>query len=188
MCGEKVNEDEELLDAEGSPPRVRGKVVVAQKSSSARGITPACAGKSGRTQAKRGRGEDHPRVCGEKTVTPIPTISASGSPPRVRGKGSKTERESTRCRITPACAGKSPLESRSRSARRDHPRVCGEKAFNFRRVLTMSGSPPRVRGKASVDVAHHVVVRITPACAGKRCSKKPEDSRFLDHPRVCGEK
>ena len=49
--------------------------------------------------------------------------------------------------ITPACAGKSLLTFPRASAPEDHPRVCGEKRYDWGDVLLISGSPPRVRGK-----------------------------------------
>ena len=90
--------------------------------------------------------------------------------------------------ITPACAGKRELRSASGSACRDHPRVCGEKAWSTFSSLKNSGSPPRMRGKDCARFADWRVVGITPACAGK--SPQPFRVFFLhqDHPRTCGEK
>ena len=45
-----------------------------------------------------------------------------------------------------------------------------------------------MRGKVCLRLRVHLVVRITPACAGKS-SSNPVHQRFReDHPRVCGEK
>ena len=52
---------------------------------------------------------DHPRVCGEKLVSPFLRILLLGSPPRVRGKVSLTSGKVDAERITPACAGKRAL-------------------------------------------------------------------------------
>ena len=46
MCGEKIEMPYELLLKEGSPPRVRGKVVGSEELPGVVGITPAYAGKS----------------------------------------------------------------------------------------------------------------------------------------------
>ena len=51
------------------------------------GITPAYAGKSEFEHFLLGMQEDHPRVCGEKELTPHATRHTWGSPPRMRGKG-----------------------------------------------------------------------------------------------------
>ena len=92
------------------------------------------------------------------------------------------------CRITPACAGKRVRWAVKRLAGRDHPRVCGEKAYSL--VINGSewGSPPRVRGKASGWPAVRSKPRITPACAGKRGRGRRTFECLWDHPRVCGEK
>ena len=49
--------------------------------------------------------------------------------------------------ITPAYAGKSRCAYKRARSARDHPRVCGEKAYSL--VINGSewGSPPRMRGK-----------------------------------------
>ena len=51
--------------------------------------------------------QDHPRVCGEKFVMLVMPLSATGSPPRVRGKARCDIEGLEGRRITPACAGKS---------------------------------------------------------------------------------
>ena len=49
---------------------------------------------------------DHPRLCGEKTLT-VPNVPADeGSPPPMRGKGDFTNSDTGEVRITPAYAGK----------------------------------------------------------------------------------
>ena len=50
------------------------------------------------------------------------------------------------------------------------------------------GSLPRVQGKGLARDLLRVLVRITPACAGKRGYFAVFDSPYKDHPRVCGEK
>ena len=52
----------------GSPPHVRGKAGQHRRAVHGRGITPACAGKSGVRKTVMLTGEDHPRMCGEKTL------------------------------------------------------------------------------------------------------------------------
>ena len=67
MCGEKHQVGGRHNQRIGSPPRVRGKVDVSERTGSAYGITPACAGKSKNPPFTAIAVEDHPRVCGEKT-------------------------------------------------------------------------------------------------------------------------
>ena len=50
------------------------------------GITPACAGKRYNARIVPTVAEDHPRVCGEKSIRMLDPIFTLGSPPRVRGK------------------------------------------------------------------------------------------------------
>ena len=86
VCGEKALTSIPRDKPQGSPPRVRGKVGHALHVGVGVGITPACAGKS-KFPRERGAGSwDHPRVCGEKDVTPGDIADVMGSPPRVRGK------------------------------------------------------------------------------------------------------
>ena len=53
--------------AQGSPPRMRGKVALTLDVDEIAGITPAYAGKSIRSAPSSVLFGDHPRVCGEKT-------------------------------------------------------------------------------------------------------------------------
>ena len=50
------------------------------------------------------------------------------------------------------------------------------------------GSPPPVRGKGEDLPITVVMLRITPACAGKRRRRSKNLSLNEDHPRLCGEK
>ena len=67
VCGEKVNIIFKIENNQGSPPRVRGKVLSAVLVVWMLGITPACAGKRPIGVDNRLKIWDHPRVCGEKT-------------------------------------------------------------------------------------------------------------------------
>ena len=171
-----------------SPPRMRGKVHPAHHAEQGDGITPAYAGKSRCNLPSTAPWKDHPRVCGEKASPMMKPAPPLGSPPRVRGKAKKRCRSCPLTRITPAYAGKRPAASAARSAKWDHPRVCGEKFRFILLSLLSSGSPPRVRGKAHLVLlatAHH---GITPAYAGKRACTTTATTQPKDHPRVCGEK
>ena len=127
-------------------------------------------------------------MCGEKCPTAICSHEKKGSPPRVRGKGGEALALRYEDGITPACAGKRCASSRHTPRNRDHPRVCGEKAFRPDRLPNSAGSPPRVRGKESAAMREIERSRITPACAGKRAAPPLLASSGGDHPRVCGEK
>ena len=89
-------------------------------------------------------------------------------------------------RITPACAGKTPLIKDLLTKSWDHPRVCG-KNYRFLVVaIHLVGSPPRVREKLTKPKAKGTGLRITPACAGKTLSESIFEVSTWDHPRVCG--
>ena len=170
------------------PPHVRGKAFLNTGTSSAPGITPACAGKRRLRRGSCPPTQDHPRVCGEKRRLTSEVSATPGSPPRVRGKGAFASRRRVRLRITPACAGKRQICGICGKPVEDHPRVCGEKAWFSLMAPSPMGSPPRVRGKGQRHIQIAACKGITPACAGKRFYNICGNFLTGDHPRVCGEK
>ena len=151
-------------------------------------ITPAYAGKRGRSDSRPPPSGDHPRVCGEKALLSFHRVSGVGSPPRMRGKVSFPASNVVRIGITPAYAGKSESIDVQAEIERDHPRVCGEKKSHRASQESASGSPPRMRGKASELPVYGTTEGITPAYAGKSEAKEFACKDGRDHPRVCGEK
>ena len=172
----------------GSPPRMRGKVMRKEILRIIHGITPAYAGKREGPKNAQSKVGDHPRVCGEKCIPLTRGHGRQGSPPRMRGKVQLGEIDLQDIWITPAYAGKSLLKLLHHVGLRDHPRVCGEKAYSL--VINGSewGSPPRMRGKGTKRCSSRRGGRITPAYAGKSKRIAPSSVLFGDHPRVCGEK
>ena len=130
LCGEKFFEDMETLYTEGSPPPMRGKANANFNHLPASRITPAYAGKRRFPYFCVLRPEDHPRLCGEKSVLPDGWILPD--------------------RITPAYAGKSFYHQTSKTLSWDHPRLCGEKPFRMPKSQLASGSPPPMRGKDAI--------------------------------------
>ena len=126
----------------------------------------------------------------------------------MRGKDEKYTGTYIYCGITPAYAGKSAAMKGLNADIKDHPCVCGEKAYlqwtDFQRPgspLRMRGkarrrrhwypsygSPLRMRGKVIYYVQHNIEQRITPAYAGKSKSCVTAVIKEQDHPCVCGEK
>ena len=147
---------------------MRGKASAASIRNFAMGITPAYAGKNKGSGYQQERGQDHPRLCGEKMCLSCMITEQSGSPPPMRGKvlrrGSK------------------------KRSRKDHPRLCGEKGSQTAQNAPYQGSPPPMRGKELHLLLWLVWLWITPAYAGKRDSGKQQVGRKRDHPRLCGEK
>ena len=167
---------------------MRGKGTVLSEMITSQRITPAYAGKSDRGHGGQSRPRDHPRVCGEKITISAKSRKNSGSPPRMRGKGTDTWYHLSFLRITPAYAGKSPEHVRASRHEKDHPRVCGEKIALADLPDEFPGSPPRMRGKEFFDKSRSNCIRITPAYAGKSPSQAVGYAETWDHPRVCGEK
>ena len=91
-----------------------------------------------------------------------------GSPPPMRGKDFRKYHHQHLARITPAYAGKRYSKFKTLGAKRDHPRLCGEKAENCHNIVKIQGSPPPMRGKVSCSNNKDKFIRITPAYAGKR--------------------
>ena len=85
----------------------------------------------------------------------------------MRGKVQEYAQQSTGLRITPAYAGKRERFDLFNAGMWDHPRLCGEKKMGCCIWITVSGSPPPMRGKESVMTGNLPESRITPAYAGK---------------------
>ena len=114
--------------------------------------------------------------------------TAAGSPPPMRGKGVKQYTADRVVGITPAYAGKSSPAAVKVIFGQDHPRLCGEKIQNWLACWQEVGSPPPMRGKAIPAQPIIILIRITPAYAGKSHSVPAFSKVLRDHPRLCGEK
>ena len=126
-CGEKWCGGGLCDGHPGSPPHMRGKVLVYTLCIDLLRITPAHAGKRKGTQDGAIRLRDHPRTCGEKAASAVPLSPMAGSPPHMRGKVQSVLQSMERVGITPAHAGKSKSKALSMMDTWDHPRTCGEK-------------------------------------------------------------
>ena len=149
---------------------MRGKHAPLGVSGQIPGITPAHAGKTLLRCGPSRTAWDHPRACGENIRAGLHLIAGMGSPPRMRGKHAAGRQHDRDAGITPAHAGKTNGEPWCQMLVRDHPRACGENKRK-RTLRTLSeGSPPRMRGKLIGTLCYSVVLRITPAHAGKTCT------------------
>ena len=167
---------------------MRGKATFSTKPQPPMGITPAYAGKSNLPRGCRPASQDHPRLCGEKRFCVFLSTSRAGSPPPMRGKGGNDCHQEANARITPAYAGKRQTKQSHSWVCGDHPRLCGEKHVLLLSVPVQSGitpayagksiyfsimlffyvgSPPPMRGKVSDTPPPILLIRITPAYAGK---------------------
>ena len=117
LCGEKSSGTLTPKTDPGSPPPMRGKVVVPTSAGTNRRITPAYAGKRFKSFVDGLRIEDHPRLCGEKPFRRKYENFHVGSPPPMRGKARSQQHIPAPDGITPAYAGKRNL-CRKKSCRR----------------------------------------------------------------------
>ena len=147
LCGEKPLPVQDGERRKGSPPPMRGKVLLRHR-------IPVVF-------------EDHPRLCGEKPRRYQRHGQSEGSPPPMRGKAASWQNDHSKPGITPAYAGKSNTAFNHDGAAEDHPRLCGEKFWAAVMPSMLEGSPPPMRGKAQLTVFSLCAIRITPAYAGK---------------------
>ena len=126
-CGENEALGCHVVVGGGSPPRMRGKLVLLSRHSQRARITPAHAGKTPASRRTCPQCPDHPRACGE---------NAHGG-----------EHLGDLFRITPAHAGKTVPAAELFSSYSDHPRACGENDDMDLKNKIGRGSPPRMRGK-----------------------------------------
>ena len=85
VCGEHFHDPYTGRTMRGSSPRVRGTPFGCVLLAVGAGIIPACAGNTPAKAASPSRNRDHPRVCGEHSVTASGHACMRGSSPRVRG-------------------------------------------------------------------------------------------------------
>ena len=128
-----------------------------------------------------------PAGAGKTTECPAGSYACNGSPPQVRGKLFLSLASLRSKRITPAGAGKTVQVEMDIAGTTDHPRRCGENAGQCLCFLSVSGSPPQVRGKHFLDFSNTIRNRITPAGAGKTSQWSKRLCIPPDHPRRCGE-
>ena len=170
----------------GSSPRMRGKLKHLGDLIDHRWIIPAHAGQTYRYGCGRHRQPDHPRACGANPVRTMPSLWASGSSPRMRGKQRAFIENTLKPRIIPAHAGQTDVARWSGNWRTDHPRACGANSRLLQAATTSLGSSPRMRGKQRLTSIEHFAERIIPAHAGQTAVPTVADGTRSDHPRACG--
>ena len=106
----------------------------------------------------------------------------------MRGKEAVAWLKTQAGRITPAHAGKRSIQWVIRRQNKDHPRPCGEKHWRAAAENAGKASPPPMRGKVVAFSCVYASDGITPAHAGKSCTRATTRPRWQDHPRPCGEK
>ncbi len=186
-CGEQRSAEFLAPWSPGSSPRVRGAVRVHRRNERRPGIIPACAGSRLGGRCPVGPERDHPRVCGEQHSYSGKVHTFQGSSPRGRGAGVLEGEHRLRRGIIPARAGSRNGATHCPSARRDHPRACGEQLNGCLLTSIFKGSSPRVRGAEPRGASTLAQAGIIPARAGSSRGRSATTRPAWDHPRACGE-
>ena len=149
ICGEHALAGIMFSWRPGSSPRMRGTPFVVIAVTVWRGIIPAYAGNTLPVLPNPFSPRDHPRVCGEHGEIDVCMAGNMGSSPRMRGTRQERVERRGRLGIIPAYAGNTNDADSYSTARRDHPRVCGEHCAGADHVHVEQGSSPRMRGTLS---------------------------------------
>ena len=126
VCGEHICLSRFTMARWGSSPRMRGTHHAQGQGDQLQGIIPAYAGNTSSSAATRTSTGDHPRVCGEHTITSANEETATGSSPRMRGTRAYRYAGQGADGIIPAYAGNTWNARGNLRSTWDHPRVCGE--------------------------------------------------------------
>ena len=185
--GENCSSGRQPIQAWGSSPLTRGKLAFTIDRAQCIGLIPAHAGKTVASGWNVAGGQAHPRSRGENRSRPLSTCTGIGSSPLTRGKRRLTSMLTTRSRLIPAHAGKTP-EGRQHAAHWPaHPRSRGENVLPRLPSADFAGSSPLTRGKLDVLPEVGPVVRLIPAHAGKTRGCWVGRRRTPAHPRSRGE-
>ena len=110
------------------------------------GITPACAGNTGRCLSCRRLLGNYPRLRGEYSLVVPPNIAAMELPPLTRGIPIHRVRDVLIHGITPACAGNTHPYTTHPESLRNYPRSRGEYRKSRPVYSGLSELPPLARG------------------------------------------
>ena len=125
-------------------------------------------------------------MCGKDPCKTKSGPRVSGSPPHVRERLADVAYSCIAGGITSACAGKTAFVATDPNTVRDHPRMCGKDDCNYIIYRALKGSPPHVRERLATAFVTMLIMRITPACAGKTTYDIYQYTIYKDHPRMCG--
>ena len=130
----------------GSPPRAREGHTRELCDRTFYRITPACAGRTAWDTKREMFTKDHPRVRGKDYSIAFDLCCRLGSPPRAREGPAASIAFAAAAGITPACAGRTKIDSLKKLGTKDHPRVRGKDVLYLVICFIIKGSPPRARG------------------------------------------
>ena len=147
VCGENAARFTGVDWVRGTSPRMRGKRVKFFLCGLFHRNIPAYAGKTCLICSNMMIFPEHPRVCGENSISDAELLEQLGTSPRMRGKRRPNSRNPWRFRNIPAYAGKTLGRFSWFPQGWEHPRVCGENFFEKFCSACASGTSPRMRGK-----------------------------------------
>ena len=165
--GENGTASPQVMCAQGSSPRGRGKRGVVGWLGRAWGLIPAWAGKTSLCPPRSRKAPAHPRVGGENALPDADCVDRTGSSPRGRGKLRPRPGRQDVCRLIPAWAGKTRALDGDRGGLGAHPRVGGENGRTITGYRRRYGSSPRGRGKPAPLRPGCPERGLIPAWAGK---------------------
>ena len=171
----------------GSSPLTRGKPSRRKTPTLNTGLIPAHAGKTGYQPHVSTPPSAHPRSRGENARYVSPQASSDGSSPLTRGKRNLCVFGHFSCRLIPAHAGKTAIQSAYKHSCSAHPRSRGENDGSRLALRRIVGSSPLTRGKRKLRSRWSSTSRLIPAHAGKTTRTPPQAMRTAAHPRSRGE-
>ena len=169
---ENRSDMQEFLNALGSSPLTRRKLVVRVAVELPPGLIPAHAGKTSRRMHPRTSAPAHPRSRRENCSVCLDTLRPWGSSPLTRGKHRCGGLDLRDDGLIPAHTGKMRSSSSSTSIRRVHPRSRGENIVQFAEQAVNAGSSPLTRGKQKYQRVQTLTDGLIPAHAGKTASRR----------------
>ena len=210
MRGEDQRPQNSEKPSKETPPHARGRLRHEFAVDVDVRNTPACAGKTRRSPARRRRLEKPPRMRGEDSRVRRSIVRMGGNTPACAGKTQTNQRhadtesetpphargrQEPRGGIqnvpgnTPACAGKTCVTHNSRDELRKHPRMRGEDGDAAENTLPVIETPPHARGRHWLSRLWGFGYGNTPACAGKTFGLQGRQAvgRKQKHPRMRGE-
>ncbi len=187
-CGENGDAALRVYDADGTPPRLWGKLFGAISTNfwkkatpprlwgkRTRGIrlsprwryTPTPVGKTLPVDTLYGNPTVHPHACGENVSSEIVVDTETGTPPRLWGKHQLHYVAITQHRYTPTPVGKTASDAHDPPSVSVHPHACGENAAVDQPLSTKKRYTPTPVGKTRVAALQWLGIRYTPTPVGK---------------------
>ncbi len=185
--GEEESQDPTKSPTRGSPPCIRGRAYRSDRGECNLRFTPVHTGKRFAHIERHHQPPVHPRAYGEEPSVTMPPMRDSGSPPCIRGRGSRECMTTPASRFTPVHTGKSDIASKFVVVDAVHPRAYGEESESDGGTDQGDGSPPCIRGREKLPDFVAFSTRFTPVHTGKSICQGHYGSFISVHPRAYGE-